>query len=484
MLKRFAIYIDILTPSHDYMEVLNFFESKIHICEPITRILKEVTCTSNEYDLLIIDYCFLKKHSQQLIPLKRIYEDIICLNVPNCDATIHMLTQNGILFFSKEDSSKVDRVAVYTAYFEKKKLKVECNLWRAVVQNAENSIVLTDPKGNIEFANPFFESVSGYKAEELIEKTPEIIKSHAHDQDFYKKLWKIIKQGDVWEGVFINRHKKGHLFYEEATITPLKHRHGEIQNYLKIGKNVTREKMLLQELGEDVKVASHVLRALMPTNFTSPHLNFEYLNAFYHDIGGDILSLGKLESGQYFFSLIDVMGHGVSSALIAVSIKQIFTDYIRFHTLEETVQTINRFLYELQEKNSQDTFATGHFMVIDPLKKMAYSINAGHLDAIYCSAKHNIQFISSDHMALGIVKEVQYKALEIQYEPLSSFLFFSDGLYENKNMSYEKVLDKLGDIMKKHGSENMLQIIWNEFAADQPHHDDVTLAKITLTSSF
>ncbi|MEX2116425.1 MAG: PAS domain S-box protein [Bacteroidota bacterium] len=114
-------------------------------------------------------------------------------------------------------------------------------LSRVVEQTADN-VVVTNKDGIIEYVNPSFEKLTGYKKEEVIGKTPRILKSGELDDSFYKRLWETIVGGKSFRATFINRKKNGQLYFEEQTITPLVDESGEIISFVSTGKDVTEER--------------------------------------------------------------------------------------------------------------------------------------------------------------------------------------------------------------------------------------------------
>ena len=116
----------------------------------------------------------------------------------------------------------------------------------SALEQTADSVIITDPRGYIEYVNQAFVRVTGYSREEAIGNTPRIIKSDRQKPDLYETLWKTILDGDVFTEVFINRRKDGSLFYEEKTITPLKDAEGHITHFVSTGKDVT-ERIQIQE---------------------------------------------------------------------------------------------------------------------------------------------------------------------------------------------------------------------------------------------
>jgi PAS domain S-box-containing protein len=123
----------------------------------------------------------------------------------------------------------------------------------AVEQSAE-SIVITDAKGTILYANPAFEKISGYTRAEALGQNPRILKSGKHDAEFYRKMWAILLRGEVWSGRMINMKKDGTLYEEEATISPMRDPVGTVVNYVAVKRDVTHEAQLEDQLRQAQKM--------------------------------------------------------------------------------------------------------------------------------------------------------------------------------------------------------------------------------------
>ncbi len=120
-------------------------------------------------------------------------------------------------------------------------------LSQALEQSAD-AAVITDPRGIVEYANPAFEKLSGYRREEIVGRNISLLKSGKHDRDFYARLWRTILDGEVFREVFINRRKDGSLYYEQKTITPIKDARGRITHFVSTGQDVTRRMARQQRL--------------------------------------------------------------------------------------------------------------------------------------------------------------------------------------------------------------------------------------------
>jgi PAS domain S-box-containing protein len=107
------------------------------------------------------------------------------------------------------------------------------------VEQAADGIVITDTDGNIQYVNPAFTKMTGYRREEAEGKNPRLLKSGHHAPAFYKDLWMTIKAGEVWHGEMINKRKDGTLFSEETRIAPVRSSTGKIVNFIAIKHDVS-----------------------------------------------------------------------------------------------------------------------------------------------------------------------------------------------------------------------------------------------------
>ena len=129
----------------------------------------------------------------------------------------------------------------------------ERKMLRAIEQSSE-SVIITDIYGTIEYVNPAFERITGYKAVEAIGRTPAILSSGRQDKEWYQNLWERIRAGDSWSGQHVNRHKDGCEYDEYMTISPIRDDEGHIINFVSVQRDVSAEKALEKQLVQSQKL--------------------------------------------------------------------------------------------------------------------------------------------------------------------------------------------------------------------------------------
>ncbi len=116
------------------------------------------------------------------------------------------------------------------------------HLHRAAVENTANSIMITDAQGYIEWVNNAFIKITKYQSEDVLGKTPRVLKSNENKPSYAKDIWDTIQSGEVWVGEIINKCKNGDLVTVYQTVTPIIDYLGEITNYVAVSEDVTERK--------------------------------------------------------------------------------------------------------------------------------------------------------------------------------------------------------------------------------------------------
>ncbi len=133
---------------------------------------------------------------------------------------------------------------------ETQRKKTEENLRklsRAVEQSA-NAVMITDRNGVIEYINPWFSRITGYALEEIVGKTPRILRSGETHPETHKRMWDTILSGKEWTGELHNTKKNGETYWCLETISPLKNESGEVSHFVAVTEDISQRKQTEQTI--------------------------------------------------------------------------------------------------------------------------------------------------------------------------------------------------------------------------------------------
>jgi len=131
---------------------------------------------------------------------------------------------------------------------ERRRAEAALRQLSGVVKQNPSSIMITDTDGVIGFVNQAFTELTGYSAEDTIDRTPNILKSGLMPDSLYEELWAAVKNDHVWHGELLNRKKDGTTYWARLAVAPLHGSDGEITNLVGIHEDITLQRQYEEQL--------------------------------------------------------------------------------------------------------------------------------------------------------------------------------------------------------------------------------------------
>lgn len=154
---------------------------------------------------------------------------------------VHLLRTNKVAL-RDNDRRIVGVLGTYEDISKQKRAELELQRLYTAIEQSQDTIMVTDLEGRVEYVNPVFELVSGYSCEEVIGRRVSFLNRDpeaAAERD--RELWSALRRGESWEGHFYNKRKDGTFYTEKATISPVRDDHGVVVNYVAVKRDITEE---------------------------------------------------------------------------------------------------------------------------------------------------------------------------------------------------------------------------------------------------
>ena len=129
-----------------------------------------------------------------------------------------------------------------------------------IVENMQEGVLVTDANRCIKAVNRAFTEITGYNMDEIVGKTPSIIKSDQHDDAFYQNVWQTIGKQGKWQGEIHNKKKSGEIYTEWLSINEIRNWKNVVINYIGVFTDITEKKRyqgLLNQAMIDADAANH-----------------------------------------------------------------------------------------------------------------------------------------------------------------------------------------------------------------------------------
>ena len=160
-------------------------------------------------------------------------------------AVLALSSAPGLFFYQRRRRDYASLAAVRDA--KRKRVEEQLRI-AATAFEAQEGIMVTDANNVILRVNHAFTTITGYAAEDLVGRTPSLLKSGRHDQAFYANMWESLHGQGSWQGEIWNRRKNGMIFPELLTITAVKGDAGENTHYVATLIDITQRKAAEDEI--------------------------------------------------------------------------------------------------------------------------------------------------------------------------------------------------------------------------------------------
>ncbi|MDD5119628.1 MAG: EAL domain-containing protein, partial [Sulfuricurvum sp.] len=181
-------------------------------------------------------------------------------------------------------------VGAYEDITVRKEAESNLRLAANVFSHAREGIMITTKDGRIVDINEAFTQITGYSRDEIIGIKPSVLKSGRQNKEFYTNMWRSMLIEGHWNGELWNRRKSGDIYPQMLTISSIRDKDGEIQNFVSLFSDITTIKEHEQQLEHIAHydsltgLANRVLfgdrleQAMIQTNRRGNHLAVTYLD--------------------------------------------------------------------------------------------------------------------------------------------------------------------------------------------------------------
>ncbi len=257
-------HVLLVEDKEDHVElILNAFESSGgEICLSVVRNFSDARRRLDKFvpDLVIASCVLPDGKGVELLPGKkdRISFPLLILDeVGNTQVAVEVIKQGAVDYRVKTKDTLTrlpvicEKILCEWGHNQTQKLPLSLS---NIIRQMPFSVMVTDRGGNIEYVNPKFVQMTGYTLEDSVGRNPRFLKSGKVFPKVYKDMWKTISSGKEWRGGFCNRKRSGELYWESATISPVRNMEGTITHFVAVKEDITEQKKTEEKLFQSEKL--------------------------------------------------------------------------------------------------------------------------------------------------------------------------------------------------------------------------------------
>jgi phosphoserine phosphatase RsbU/P len=241
--------------------------------------------------------------------------------------------------------------------------------------------------------------------------------------------------------------------------------------------NITDRKTLEIKQQKNLRFAKTIQKNVLEPPIINKSICIEAVYLPSHVLSGDMYAWYKINDNEYGVILLDIMGHGLASSLIGMSIHSLLKGIIKrvSHPIK-VYEEINKHFYSLFRSHSNETlfFCTGIYLLINVTEKKISYFNAGNPRGILISDKRT-QLLNSNVIPIGLSEKVNVKCQVIDFTENDQLFLHTDGFTDSMRLNLEETteffLTEGKSKLKNLTEENIISLI-------DKHVDDITIVSI------
>jgi phosphoserine phosphatase RsbU/P len=216
-----------------------------------------------------------------------------------------------------------------------------------------------------------------------------------------------------------------------------------------------------REMAAELARAASYVQSLLPAPLASGPVTVAWKFVPSAHLAGDMFGYHWLDPEHLAIYLLDVSGHGVGSALLAVSAANVITAATTGANPREPAAVVTRLNDMFQMDRQDGKYFTIWYGVYNPTTRALAYCNAGHPPALLYSdgALHQLE---ADAPAVGMMPDMPFESRTASVAPGARLLVFSDGIMEIEaadgamwpfSAFIERMTDELaanGDLIERH----------------------------------
>jgi PAS domain S-box-containing protein len=390
---------------------------------------------------------------------------------------------------------------------------------RALAASAEG-ITIADarlPGNPLIYVNAGFEKLTGYAASDVLGLNCQFLQGPSTEPASVEALRQAIHEKRDITMQLLNYRKDGTPFWNRLSITPVRDASGAVTHFIGVQSDVTAEIRAREELEEanrkleaagqaireDLNAAAEVQRSLLPIELpVAAGYDFAYQFRPSQNVGGDSLDVFPLDASHIGLYILDVSGHGVASALLAVSLSHILSaapDRSFLHQPDpqspgsyvitppaEVVSRLNR--YFLARGRTGKHFTIIYGILAKESGELRYTA-AGQFGPVHHPNGLPPRVLETGGMPVGLLPQAQYQEHTMTLRPGDRLVLSTDGIIDAANAGRQEYgLHRLLESLQEYRTlpiRQSLQAVlrsverWSEPAGPA---DDATLLALERTA--
>ncbi|MEE1131359.1 MAG: PP2C family protein-serine/threonine phosphatase [Caryophanon sp.] len=255
----------------------------------------------------------------------------------------------------------------------------------------------------------------------------------------------------------------------------------KIQTAMQYGLNMKSLQQQKRFLEKDLQTAKNVQKSALTPSLYKKNIQVDGFYVTSHVLGGDMYCWFEVSEHQTAIILYDVMGHGVASSLVTMSIRSLLRGMMtRLADPDLVVQELNRHINELYKDEYMDSYlVTAIYLLVDTKANTLQYVNAGHPTGYVFNECGECIELKANAPILGLLPMLKIQKKELPLHDYARIVLYTDGLQqEDECVDSAQFLPYIA----QSNVADLRNFVENQQLANMQQLDDISLVFITVST--
>lgn len=316
------------------------------------------------------------------------------------------------------------------------KLRTTEEKFRQLAENIHEIFMIRDAE-KILYVSPAYEKMVGQPSQRLLENYYSIFQI-IYPDDRERVMACLKKDGQNMDKYtseeFRVKHPCGKILWVWFRSYPIQNTTGTVKQKAITIVEITDRKHVEEQLikkeqltQQELNLAARIQQESLPLPFKGKKVKVDYIFQPYQTVSGDLINYKWFEKQQQLRGyVVDVSGHGVSTALQTATVKMLLDNKLLSGTeiVEEDFQYINR---RMVQYLSEESFAAVIYFEFDFQTMMLTVISAG-VNLFWVAKPYESALVPLFSCYLGLLDSADIETLKIPFHEGQLYGMMSDGV--------------------------------------------------------
>jgi sigma-B regulation protein RsbU (phosphoserine phosphatase) len=263
-----------------------------------------------------------------------------------------------------------------------------------------------------------------------------------------------------------------------------------------LSKVVSALKDTQSQIDQELRFAATLQQEFVPRpQWLSPTMQFESHFATTRGIGGDSMGIVHPKQGQTLLYQIDVMGHGIASAMLTFALQNAIQQMLNYHIWLGTLPPLHQFARRLNERFPSEQFSGLYFTLlialIDEKEEKVRYCQAGHPHPCVITQDGEVLQIKRGSFPVGLFDFADYETRTLPMPSGSTLMISTDGLFDTQNTQGltigRAMVEKVLVDSRKQAADLMMESVVSQADAwrgTPPLSDDVSVMLVKRVALY